>query len=70
MRRFELVRLVDITGVSGTGPVAEGVQFGDGTCALRWRTVTGSTAVYASVADLETIHGHGGQTVIEWLDPA
>lgn len=35
MNRFELVRDVDVTGISGTGVVAEGVEFSDGTVALR-----------------------------------
>ena len=41
MRVFALIRDVDVSGVSGTGVVAEGVQFSDGTCVLRW---TASTA--------------------------
>jgi hypothetical protein len=68
MRRFELHRDEDETGVSGTGVVAEGVEFFDGTAALRWRTTYASTAVYASTADLEAIHGHQGRTRIEWVD--
>lgn len=68
MRRFNLVRNEDESGVSGTGTVAQGVQFSDGTCAMRWLTETASTAVYDSIADLEKIHGHGGKTVVEWID--
>jgi hypothetical protein len=68
IRRFHLIRTKDVSGVSGTGLVAEGVRFGDGTCAMRWRTETASTAVYGSVADLEAIHGHEGATEIKWLD--
>ncbi len=68
MRRFNLVRNEDESGVSGTGIVAQGVQFDDGTCAMRWLTETASTAVYDSIGDLEKIHGHGGKTVIDWID--
>lgn len=67
-RRFTLVRDEDETGVSGTGVIVEGLEFTDGTVALRWLTGTTSTAVYASIADVETIHGHGGKTRIVWLD--
>jgi predicted heme/steroid binding protein len=67
MRRFELERLEDETGISGTGAVAEGVEFYDGTVAMRWRTNTASTAFYDSITDVETIHGHGGKTVIRFL---
>ncbi len=70
MRRFHLQRDVDLTGVSGAGTVAEGVQFADGSCALRWLTATASTAIYASIGDLEAIHGHGGRTRVVWQDPA
>jgi len=42
--------------------------FVDGTAVLRWRTGTASTAVYASIADVEAIHGHGGKTRVVFLD--
>jgi Transcriptional regulator PadR-like family len=63
MRLFELHRDTDESGVSGTGIVAEGVEYGDGTCAMRWKSGTASTAVYSSLADVEKIHGHGGATI-------
>lgn len=63
-RTFVLMRLDDATGVSGTGIVAEGIEFTDGTAALRWRTATSSTAVYGSMRDLEAIHGHQGATKV------
>lgn len=67
-RRFQLDRREDATGVSGTGVVAEGVQFTDGSAALRWLSRYTSTAAYASMADLEAIHGHNGATRVIWLD--
>lgn len=69
MRRFRLVRDVDVSGVSGTGVVVEGVQFSDGKVAMRW-IVGGhrSTAVYESAQAVETIHGHNGATRLEWID--
>jgi hypothetical protein len=68
MRLFQLVRTEDESGVSGVGIVAQGVQFDDGSCAMRWLTQTASTAVYGSLRDLEIIHGHGGKTTVEFLD--
>lgn len=68
-RRFNLVRLCDETGVSGTGKVAEGALFGDGQCVLRWCTHTRSTGVYSTIADLIRIHGHNGATRVEFIDP-
>jgi len=68
MRRFNLVRNEDETGVSGTGTVAQGIEFNDGTCAMRWLTAKASVAFYDSILDLEQIHGHGGKTVVDWID--
>ena len=62
MRRFNLVRDVDISGISGTGIVTEGVEFTDGTVAMRWRGVTPSTGLYEDVSDVVAIHGHEGAT--------
>lgn len=66
MTRFVLQRIEDESGVSGTGYIAEGVQFTDGTCALRWRTQYKSTAVYENMNDLKAIHGHNGKTKVLW----
>lgn len=66
--RFVLDREVDPTGISGTGLVAEGVQFWDGTVALRWRNLTAATGVYGSIQDVVAIHGHDGSTKLKWID--
>lgn len=64
MMPFVLQRDEDETGVSGTGVVAEGFIFSDGTVALRWRGRVRSTVIYASIADVAAIHGHNGKTRI------
>lgn len=64
MRTFELHRDVDETGISGAGIVAQGVEYDDRSCAMRWLTATRSTAVYASMDDIRAIHGHDGKTRI------
>ena len=68
MKRFQLVRTQDVSGVSGTGRVVEGVQFGDGTCVMRWLGDISSKGFYDSVEDVLTIHGHGGATTVKWID--
>ena len=68
MRRFLLARTEDVSGCSGTGHVAEGVEFHDGTVAMRWRVEPSSTALYASIVDVVSIHGHEGRTTVQWLD--
>jgi hypothetical protein len=65
-RTFGLQRTADPSGVSGTGLVAGGVQFPDGTVCLRGRTNTPSTAVYATLGDLMAVHGHAGATEVVW----
>ena len=67
-RRFVLLRHKDESGVSGTGIVAEGVQFGNGKCALSWLTDVSSVAVYESLKDVLRIHGHSGYTEAQWID--
>lgn len=67
-RTFILYRVTDISGISGTGVVAEGVQFSDGVCVCRWTTETATTTMYANIQDVEEIHGHDGATKIIWGD--
>src|SRR5688572_32930897 len=71
-RRFELHRDSDITGVSGTGVVAEGIAFTDGTVALRWRSEWPTSVVFhdRGVEAVRKVHGHGGSTRLVWLDVA
>lgn len=55
-KRFHLQRDIDETGVSGTGLVAEGVQFRDGVAVMRWCVNPArSTTVYASTEELLNI---------------
>lgn len=68
MKRFVLNRKEDVSGVSGVGVVAEGIEFSDGSAAIRWLTSRASTTVWSSVEDAVAIHGHGGLTVLEYLD--
>ncbi|TCN42706.1 hypothetical protein EV644_102659 [Kribbella orskensis] len=65
---FELVRYADISGVSGTGTVAEGCVFTDGSVALRWHGENPSTAVWPDLDSILAVHGHCGATVVRWLD--
>lgn len=64
LKTFSLIRKADETGVSGTGKVAEGVIFSDGSVAMRWLSNTPSSVFYRSIDDVEIIHGHGGKTII------
>jgi len=69
LRAFHLVRDVDETGVSGTGVVAEGVEFSDGVVALRWTSRWPTSVVFheRGLESVEAVHGHGGKTRIVFL---
>lgn len=68
-RAFVLERDTDHTGVSGTGTVADGVEFPDGTVVVRWRGPMASTVVWARIEDAVAVHGHGGATRVVWGTP-
>ncbi|WP_406205386.1 hypothetical protein OH807_30765 [Kitasatospora sp. NBC_01560] len=62
---FVLRRDTDVSGVSGTGTVAEGCFFSaaaGSTAVTRWRGERGSTVAWDRAQDVEAVHGHGGAT--------
>lgn len=67
-RTFTMHRAEDVTGVSGTGVIAEGVTFTDNTTVIRWFGDHASVVVWPSLDDALAIHGHAGRTTIDW-DP-
>lgn len=66
-RLFQLVRDRDDTGVSGTGVVADGVLWPDGTVTVRWRGERRSTVNWDRMDDAVQVHGHDGRTRIVWV---
>jgi len=68
MRRFRLVRSADETGVSGTGVVAEGVEFANGKAAMTWLSQFGAVTVFDNMKVIEETHGHHGKTKVEFYD--
>ena len=67
-RTFRLERDVDVSGISGTGVVATGVQFPDGVTVLRWAGADASTVIWPDIETAVRIHGHGGATRLVWFD--
>jgi hypothetical protein len=67
---FTLYRHEDISGVSGTGVVCEGVEFSDGAVAVRWLGDHPSTTAWKDIRDMEAIHGHSGATEVLYSEPA
>ncbi len=69
MRRFVLVRREDVTGVSGTGIVAEGVEFSDGRIAMQWTTNgVHAIVIHENLDALLSVHGHNGRTTVQFVD--
>jgi hypothetical protein len=76
-RAFVLVRHTDVSGVSGTGVVAEGAVWSDGSASVRWPgrrsgpgcRRSGSVAFWPDgVGEVEATHGHDGATEVRYLD--
>lgn len=71
MRRFLVYRKEDESGVSGTGYIAEGVEWTDGSMELKWTTrhrLPGHG--YPTVKEFLNLHGHEDRTTIIWIDDA
>lgn len=63
-----MYRSADVSGVSGTGYVAEGIKFHDGQVVVSW---FGKQRIFECPQGMKSwlnVHGHGGTTTIEWLD--
>ncbi|MFE7972977.1 hypothetical protein [Streptomyces shenzhenensis] len=68
---FAVIRDTDVSGVSGTGKVAEGVIFSDGEAAIHWTGTWPTTTPHpGGIASIKAVHGHGGATRIVLDDPA
>lgn len=67
-RRFVLNRIEDETGTSGTGVVAEGIQFSSGWVAMTWLSHHQCVNIYHSIETVKSLHGHNGKTKVVWID--
>lgn len=68
MKRFEMHRQVDETGISGTGHIADGIVFDDGSVVIRWRTENPGTTMFGSLEHAKAVHGHAGKTQFVFRD--
>lgn len=67
-KTFIFWRSEDVSGISGTGKVAEGCVFDSGECVVHWLGTKGSINIYHNFDDLIAIHGHSGKTEILFDD--
>jgi len=71
LRRFYVERDEDVHGKSGTGIVAEGVEFDNGWIAYSWLSPKATVTVTNSISIAEMLHSHGGNATnarIVWID--
>jgi hypothetical protein len=68
MRMFLLIRHQDLTGTSGTGIVAEGIEFSDGRVVLRWTRPPCSMGFFEDIGQVQAVHGHSGATDIHPIE--
>ena len=64
---FVLERDTDVSGVSGTGTVADGVVWPNGLVTICWRGQYASVAVWQTLGDARAVHGLNGATRLVWL---
>lgn len=67
-RRFHLVRAEDVSGTSGVGTVAEGVEWSNGWVSLHWLSQLGCLGMYENAKVMLEVHGHEGKTKLVWVD--
>lgn len=67
---FVLVRDQDVSGVSGTGVVANGILWPDGQAAIHWTgsTYPTTTPHPAGMESVIAVHGHNGATRVVWKE--
>lgn len=66
MKTFVLNRLEDLSGISGTGIVAEGVEFSNGKISIMWNN-TASWGLFDNMQQMLSVHGHNGKTEVVYV---
>lgn len=64
---YKFIRIEDVSGVSGTGHVANIIEFDDKVI-MKWKTNPSSIGVYDSLDDLLKIHDHEGNSELEKVE--
>ena len=65
MKPFILLRVEDVSGSSGTGRVAEGVESSNGWVVLFFED---SMKLFLSIDKMMEVHGHGGRTRLHYIN--
>ena len=64
IQEFHLQRVVDESGISGTGVVARGCVLPSGLAVMEWLSFHSSVTFFRQLSDIEAIHGHDGKTLV------
>lgn len=64
IEKFYIFRKKDISGISGTGIVAVGVEFPSGKIVIEWTSYQTSIGLYDNMTKFLEVHGHEGNTEI------
>lgn len=64
MKKFYLLRHIDVNGNSGTGVVAEGVIFDNGLAAMTWLSEEPTVTTFVFPKSVKKLHGHNGATEV------
>ena len=67
-KRFWLMRDEDISGISGTGRVAEGIEWTNGMVTVSWLGTYHSIETVMNIHTIEALHSHNGKTRVVWED--
>ncbi len=74
-KKFAMIRVNDVGGVSGTGHILDGVEFSNGKVAVTWlgkgSVQASSVSVWDNFDDFMSVHVHshpGNETKIIWED--
>lgn len=70
MKRFQLNRWDDESGISGTGVVLRGVIMPSGKVVIEWREPMTTITIYENIDMFRKIHvdSHPGCSEIQWID--
>lgn len=69
VRRFEVHRPRPLNDYLWIGPVADGVEWPDGSVTIRWHGPRASIVQWRSMGDARAVHEKDGLTQIVWVDP-
>ena len=69
-RIFKVIRSKDHSGISGTGLVAQGVEFHTGQVVIMWCCKEGKETIeiHPSLSVFLEIHGHGSSTEVIFIN--